>query len=328
MPTQRFARSFPCRYFASKDLQRALIEQVCDADVVHVHGIWNQTSSGAMGAAVRADVPFVISPRGMLQPSALRRRALIKRFAWRLRECRRCQRAMAVHATSEVEGVALRRLLQQANVVVIPNGVDLDGLQGVPGAFKSGHGLRRDDQIVLFLGRVHRIKRLDLLADAFQRVANEEGRAILVIAGSEEDPLSPATEGTLRGLGHRVIRLGHVGQRLRADLLADAALLVSCSDSESFGLGVAEALGAGVPVVATRTTPWEVLERRQLGLWVEQTPESIGSAVLELLRDPEVCSSMSQRARVFARDALSWQAAARAMISCYKAALPKRAEAP
>jgi glycosyltransferase involved in cell wall biosynthesis len=104
-------------------------------------------------------------------------------------------------------------------------------------------------------------------------------------------------------------------------LLADADALVMCSDSESFGMSVVEALAAGVPVVVTRTCPWEEVQSAGCGFWVRQDAEAIAFALEELLRDPPAARSMGQRGRVLARARYSWDVIARDMVEAYRNAL-------
>jgi glycosyltransferase involved in cell wall biosynthesis len=97
--------------------------------------------------------------------------------------------------------------------------------------------------------------------------------------------------------------------------------MVQCSDSESFGIAVAESLAAGVPAIATRTCPWRELESRQCGFWVEQTGPAIAAAIRALADDPARRAAMGERAARFAREAFGWDAIATTMHALYAGAV-------
>jgi glycosyltransferase involved in cell wall biosynthesis len=107
-------------------------------------------------------------------------------------------------------------------------------------------------------------------------------------------------------------------------LIKDADVMVQCSDSESFGMAVVESLASGVPVVATRTCPWSVLEDRECGFWVEQSAPAIVAALRTLAEDPVRRARMGERASTFAREHYSWDAAAHLMAAEYTRVLRER----
>ena len=318
VPVRRFARTAPKRFFASRTLAAALRADGAGYGLWHVHGVWNATASLAMREARRLGVPVVLSPRGMLERSALRKSRVRKQLTWHLRERKRLSSARLLHATSPDEQRTIARVLPGVPSVVIPNGVDVEALQADPGHFRTRYDLEPDDALVVFLGRQHRIKRLDLLARAFAIVRAQHPKARLVLAGPPEESPNPATAAALSAVASQTIATGAVDATTRAALLADAAVLVSCSDSESFGMSVAEALAAGVPVVATRTTPWAALEEQRCGAWVPQQVEPIAAAIAHLLDDPARRRAMGTRGRRWVQSTFSWDAVAQRMTAAYK----------
>ncbi|HVB36966.1 MAG TPA: glycosyltransferase [Vicinamibacterales bacterium] len=300
----------PSWYFNAA-IASALDEGLAWCDVCHVHGLWNVPEWIAVRHAARARVPYVISPRGMLEPEAMVRGRLRKRVAWHLIERRGLQRAALLHATSERESATLRALDLGVEVAVVPNGVDADSAAlAVPGTFRRYAGLSGQDPLIVFLGRLHPIKRLDLLADAFLRLRASRPDARLIIAGRDEGGYRRTIEPRLAAAGAAVRWMGEVDTAGKWDLLADAAVLVCCSDSESFGMSVAEAMAAGVPVVVTDTCPWPQVETWGCGRWVAQTPAALAGAVLDVLAHPDAAREMGARGQALARRCFAWDAVA------------------
>ena len=107
-------------------------------------------------------------------------------------------------------------------------------------------------------------------------------------------------------------------------LLADADALVMCSDSESFGMSVVEAMAAGVPVVVTQTCPWGEVETARAGFWVPQDAEAVAEGLREVLGHPAKAREMGARGHALVRSRHAWDAVAEAMAEHYRAAVSGR----
>jgi glycosyltransferase involved in cell wall biosynthesis len=316
VPVRYVERAFPRRFFGAR-IRGPLTDALARADVCHIHGVWNVPEWWASYLARAAGVPYVVSPRGMLQPQAMRDGRWRKAAAFALLERRNLEGAALLHATSDQEAGAIRALDLGVPIAVVPNGVDLDDAREASRGYRTRLGIPADAFIVLFLGRMHRIKRLDLLADAFAEVRATHPTVHLVVAGPDEHGLVPDLLRRFAGDADHVHAPGAVHGADKWALLKDADVMVQCSDSESFGLAVVESLAAGVPVIATRTCPWSEIGTRGCGLWVEQTAPAIAAAIRTLADDPVRRARMGERAAAFARDQYSWDTIAPQMARLY-----------
>ena len=308
VPVRYFARTWPAAPIGSRALGVALCQEITHYDVVHLHGLWNRVVWTAARAAQKAGVPYVLSPRGMLEPAARAHRAWRKRAAWALLESRVVTGASLFHATSEAEHDTLRALGTDVPIVVIPNGVEI--LPLLP-------DIAPRQPLVLFVGRIHPMKRLDLLIDAFAAIHERRPEARLVIAGPDEAGLTPALTARAGRHGDAITWAGAVDDAERRRLLAEASLLVMCSNAESFGMSVLEAMADAVPVVVTQTCPWSDVERHRAGLWVEQSVEAIGEGIERVLGDPSEARAMGRRGRALAESSYGWDAVAAAFADRY-----------
>jgi len=298
-------------------LADAVAREAKRADLVHVHGLWNLTAWAGVRAARAAGVPYVISPRGMLQPDAMARHHAAKIIAYHTVEARNLRGAAMLHATSEPEARALHAI--GPRVAVVANGVAPVpvGTDQVARA-RQRFDLPRDVDLVLFLGRLHPIKRLDLLADAFTRLRTSGRRACLVIAGPDENGYRRWVEPLFASVKSDVRWAGAVDGDDKWALLRASLALVQCSDSESFGLSVAEALAAGVPVVVTERGAWHEVGSVGGGLVVSHDAQAIAGALDRLLGDPLSAQAMGERGRAWAARTFGWDAIGRAMMSEYE----------
>jgi glycosyltransferase involved in cell wall biosynthesis len=312
-----FPLASPAVGWRANGLAHAVAREAKHADLIHVHGLWNMTAWAGVRAARTAGVPYVISPRGMLQPDAMARHHAAKVVAYHAVEKRNLQGAALLHATSDAEARALGpvgpRVAQIANGVA-PLPVTSDQVARARRQFN----LPADVDLVLFLGRLHPIKRLDLLADAFTRLRRIGRRACLVIAGPDEGGHRRRIEPLFAGVADDVRWTGAVDGDDKWALIAASRALVQCSDSESFGLSVAEALAAGVPVVVTDRGAWHEVATVGGGHVVPHDAEAIAAALDQILSDPQAARAMGERGRAWAARTFGWEAIGRAMLREYE----------
>lgn len=292
-------RTFRCRprnpLFLSFGLLMALPRLVREAERVCIHGCWTFPVWWAARCARKARVPYVVIPHGSLDPVRRAHGRLRKALAWRLFDRRTLRGADLLHATSEREAQWLREALGAAcpPIRVVPLGVDGATLDGVPPQPRTN--------VFLFLGRLHPLKGLDLLAEAWDKAGLWPAWELHVVG-----PKDGATLPTLPGL--RVLPPCHGADKARA--LRSATCLVLPTRSENFGLVVAEALWCRTPVICTQGAPWP-----ELGdFWVETSTEALADA----LRRMAALTPKAREARFAplfdaARKRFSWRTCAAAL---------------
>jgi glycosyltransferase involved in cell wall biosynthesis len=312
-----FPLAWPSFGWRAVGLAEAVARAARDADLIHVHGLWNLTAWAGVGAAQASSVPYVLSPRGMLQPDAMAHHHALKAVAYRAVEREHLRGAALLHATSEAEARALAAA--GPRVVLVGNGVtSMEVTADAIARVRQRFDLPADVDVVTFLGRLHPIKRLDLLAAAFARVRSSGRRACLVIAGPDETGQRCRLEPSLRDVADDVRWTGAVDGEDKWSLLHASRALVQCSDSESFGLSVAEALAAGVPVVVTERGAWDAIAAVGCGYVVDHDADAIAGALERLLADPAEARAMGLRGRAWAQRTFGWEAIGRAMLREYE----------
>jgi glycosyltransferase involved in cell wall biosynthesis len=322
VPVRYFPLAWPQRYWRANGLRAALRTAADTADLIHIHGLWNMTSWAGVASARAARKPYVISPRGMLRPEARRRHREMKSLAYWGIERANLEAAALLHATSDLEKCDLTPY--GPPVTVIPNGITPShATQDAIDRLRARAGIDESNAVVTFLGRLHPIKRLDLLAEAFAIVHRANPSARLVIAGPDEGGYRDRVEQLFAPVSTSTRWLGAVDSDDIAALFASSHVLVQCSDSESFGMSVAEALAAGVPVVVTTSSGWSIVETVGCGYSVPQQATAIADGVLRVLHDGEA-QVLRRRARDWARHTFAWDAVARAMRDAYQQAVVRR----
>lgn len=311
----RFRRSRPRTVFFSREMWRGLGPLVQQADVVHVHSSWTFPVWWGCFEALAADRPLVMSPHGSLDPVRLAHSAWKKRLAGTF-DRRFLRRASAIHATSETERQWIQRYVGGSQrIEVIPIGVDLP-------PFALGAKPESRIRTVLSLGRLHLLKGLDILLEAWHRAMHDQPTATawrLLVAGPDEQATRKRLEEQARTLGlANVTFAGPLFGDAKARALADADLFVLPSRSENFGIVVAEALAMGIPVVTTTATPWAEINGR-CGWCVEPAAKPMAHALAAAmtLSDAER-AALGARGRRLVEENYTWATVGKAMERLYE----------
>ena len=283
--------------------------------VVHDHGVWLPANRVAALTARAAGRPLVLSPKGMLSEWALGAKRVKKAVAWRLYQRRTIEAADVFQATAHAEAEDVRRLGFQQPIAVIPHGVHVPSGDEGEGSDQQSASTRT----ALFLSRIHPKKGLPDLIAAWADVQPEGWR--LVIAGPDEGGHRAEVERQVQaaGLGGVVSFAGPVADEEKWDAYRAADLFVLPTHSENFGIVVAEALAAGLPVLTTRGAPWEALVTHRCGWWVETGAGPIAQALRDATATPpETLRAMGARGRAYVEAHLSWDRAAAEHLALYR----------
>lgn len=217
--------------------------------------------------------------------------------------------AIAVSESTKHDLVA--RGLRADRIEVIPNGIALD-------FFRPG-GRRRERPTLLFLGRLKKYKRVDLVLEAVARLA-VEGIDVELLVGGDGDQAEPLRAVARRlGVNERVDFLGFVGEEHKRDLLREAWVHVLTSPKEGWGISNLEAAACGTPSVASDAPGLrESVVAGRTGLLVPHGDvAALTQALRTLLTDAPLRERMSREARRFA-EGFSWDASAAAVEACLR----------
>jgi glycosyltransferase involved in cell wall biosynthesis len=163
--------------------------------------------------------------------------------------------------------------------------------------------------MILYLGRLHPGKGLELLIPAFASIAGEVPRAVLVIAGPDSGGFRARVEQMVRdgGITDRVVFTGLLQGDDRAAALNEADLLALPSYHENFGMVVGEALAAGTPVLVSNQVNLHAdVAAAGVGVVVPTEVPAVANALRRWLLDDTLRRAAAERAAPFARDRFNW----------------------
>lgn len=282
-------------------------------DIIHTHEFRTAENLLIAPVAVKHGIPMVLSPHGTLTLAT--GRGAIK-AAWdRWLSPRAAPHIAAVIALTDTEAGETRAAWASfaANtppIHVIPNGVEPDEFAQLP---------PRDDPTptILYMGRLHPRKGVDLLLRAFLQANLPDTR--LVIAGPD-DGLLP----TLKQIAQndpRVQFTGYLDAQARLHALANADVFVLPARGEGMSIAALEALAAGVPVILSPECGLNDVEAAGAGVIVPPEIEYVSYAISRIFSDSEQLQNMSKNARLLVRSRYTWDQVASELVRVYRRVL-------
>ena len=308
-----FRVHWPRRLRTSIGMALSLYPLVRSADVVHVHYVHAWSSFVAALYSRMLGRPYVLQPHGGLEPyhmaKSTRVKVLFELLSGTLRH------ASALVVATEMEA---------AHITSVPRSRQLLVPLGAPSPIsrQSVRSHVKGDPRVLFVGRLAPKKRADVLLRAWPHVHDQ-------IAMAQLDVVGPDTDGLLDGykmlvaelkLGASVTFWGQLLGEDKSDAFAKATVFALPSENESFGIAVAEALSAGLPVVISKhvAIAEEVAAAGAGVVMPNLEPEDWAQALVDLLQDDAALAAMSLAAKRLASERYSWEQAGRRLVGLYR----------
>ncbi len=210
---------------------------------------------------------------------------------------------------------------------MVPNGIDWERYRTLPprGALRTRWGLH-DEPVVLFLGRLHFKKGLDLLIPAFDALRRELPDAQLVIAGPENDDYGAKVRGWVRerGLDQAVHFVGMLTGDDVVQAYVDADVFALPSYTENFGMTVAEAMACGLPVVISdQVNIHAEVAHAGAGVVTRCDAAEVANALHTLLGDVERRRTMGQAGRRLVQQRYTWPLVVEALTREYEAVIER-----
>ncbi len=283
-------------------------------EIVHCHELRTVENLLVTPVAQRLSVPTVVSPHGTLPYHT--GRSLVKQLWDRMLGARLLPRFHGVVALTAQEAEDAHRVwracgleLPEDAVFTVPNGVHLADFADLPSPepFRVRWGLGRGP-VVLFLGRLHARKGVQLLIPAFAAATRSLPSAQLLIVGPDEGMRATLeTSARAEGVAERVHFTGLLTGKDKLAALAAADVFVLPAVGEGFSMAALEALASGVPVVLTPGCHFPEVAEAGAGVVVPREVGALAAALATLLRNPAQRMAMSKAARALVAERYTWE---------------------
>jgi glycosyltransferase involved in cell wall biosynthesis len=273
------------RYLLYPGLIRALKDHIQDFDIVHLHGTRNFQNIVAAHYANKYGIPYVVQPHGSL-PLHLGKQNL-KRLYDVVWGDKILQNADGIIALTSLEAEQIVKSgVEEDRVHIIANGLDLSQYKNTPprGEFRALYNIPSDTYVILFLGRLHPIKGLDLLIRAFEIISRKIDNCVLVVAGPDDGSLSELKAlAEELNLCEKVLFTGPLYNKDKFAVYSDSDIYVLPSYYETFPITVLEAWAFKKPVIVTENCGIKDLVEGS-GLVVQPNPYDLAVALQKYLQ--------------------------------------------
>jgi glycosyltransferase involved in cell wall biosynthesis len=311
------------RYKFSTGLLQWLWQHGTDYDIAHIHALFSPISTMAATLLRQRGMPYLLRPLGTLDPADLQKKKHLKQLYAALLERPNLAGAAAIHFTSEQEAKISERFGTKTPGIVLPLGVSPLTNLGNPVDVHEHFALPSDRPLLLFMSRLDPKKGLDLLIPALEHL---QGQGVLfhaVLCGA--NPQDRQYEASIyqriaaSPIQSQVTLTGFVSGDLKTALLQAADVFVLPSYYENFGIAVAEAMLAGLPVVISdQVHIWHEIVASESG-WVcpcEVAP--LRDRLQAALTDWKEAKRRGENAQAFASNHFSWDAIAQQALHIYQ----------
>jgi len=280
-------------------------------DCIHLHGYRNLYNIIIHHYARKYGVPYILQARGSL-PRIITKRRL--KWVYDIFVGYRLLRdASKVIALTQTEAQQYRDMgVPEEKIAIIPNGIDLSEYTNLPPkrSFRKKFYVDDDKKIVLYLGRIHKIKGLDILVRAYAYVVNKLGvnNVLLVIAGADDGYLGELEEllSQLR-MTNNVLLTGPLYGKDKLEAYVDADVFVLPSWYDTFPNVVLEAYACSKPVIASNVGSISdiVLHGKTGLLFKPGNVQELAEAIVHMLAHLEEARDMGHRARKLVEEKFS-----------------------
>lgn len=276
-----------------------------DADIIHLHGIWNFASFAVLLRVLCKPIKLVISPRGMLDKWIINKGRIKKKIYWNLLEKRLFARTNVVHALNNSECDSIKSLLPQVKVEIFPNGI-----QKLPKL-----GVASNSKKLIFISRIDPKKGVKELVEAWQAIEDHKGWVLEIYGWGDKDYIDSIKNSVIKS--ETISLLGSVYGEDKEKVLRSANAFILPSYSEGLPMAILEAWSYGLPVLMTH----------ECNLPIGFTDNSAIEIKIDTLEDDLSClfEMTDESLKVIGKSAINlvsqrylWSSIAARMISMYR----------
>jgi glycosyltransferase involved in cell wall biosynthesis len=308
-----------CLFIPSPAMSKWLDKNIKNYDVIHLNGARSYQNNIIRKYARKNNVPYVMQAHGSIMRIVERKQ--IKQlydWVWGYKVYKDASKFIAL-SQSEVESHK-KMGINERDVAILPNGIDLDDYKDLPprGEFRKKHGIKDSEKVVLYLGRLHKSKDIELLVDSFSSLSKKVPDARLLLVGPDERHKQEIVNCIERfGIQEKSLFTGAVFGRDKLRAFIDADVFVTPT-FYGFPITFAEACACGIPIVTT--SKGDVLEwiDGNAGYVTEPSGDAVFHAVLKILSDESVAKKFSDNARSMAYERFNWEKIVRELDILYE----------
>jgi glycosyltransferase involved in cell wall biosynthesis len=284
-------------------------KEIKDFDVIHIHEYRTMLAIVVHHYAEKYGVPYILQARGSI-PRFKTKKKLKKLFDifFGYKILKNASKLIFTTKKELEKGEEVFNM-NSDRIEIVPNGIDLSEYDNLPekGGFRRKYSIRDDEKIILYLGRIHEIKGLDMLVRSFTDLVKELDNVKLIIVGPDDGYASTLKE-MVTGLkiDDKVLFTGPIFEKDKLEAYVDADVFILPSKYESFGNVALEACACGTSVIVTNRCGIAEWINNDVGYVVEYDKEELQDALFKILSDDGLRRRFGEEGRRLVREEFSW----------------------
>lgn len=298
-------------------------KRIKDFDIIHMVEYRTSLNVITYQYAQRYHIPYVLQGHGSI-PRRMTKKGLKSVYdeLWGYKLLKNASKIIAVTPT-EVE--QCRNMgIPDSKIEIVPNGVNLNEFKNLPikGEFKNKYSINSNDKMILFLGRIHPIKGIDMLVKAYAKLLNKINDVKLAIVGPDDGYLLQLRQliSDLKIEG-KIVITGPLYGKDKLEAYVDADLFVLPSLSEGFPISVLESCACGTPVLITNGCGITDIVDHKAGLVISYDENQMINAILLLLSNEQMRERMGEQGKLLIRERFNWNAIVDQLEELYKSCI-------
>lgn len=312
--------AFNHHLFISPSMISTMRRESQNFDILHLHNFRGFQSLVAHHYAKKHGIPYVLQAHGEIPRVA--QKQMLKKLFDLFTGYKILRDASKVIAVTPMEAEQYKSMgISKGKIEIVPNGIDLSEFENLPprGEFRKKWGINDNQKMILNLGRIHKVKGLDLLAEAFAKLSNNLKDVKLVIAGPDDGYL-PTLEKLIKELRieGKVLLTGILYGQEKLKAYVDADVFVNPRADEIFGLVFLEACACGTPVICSTGCGIADIIDGQVGIAVPYDRDQLSSAIQHMLDDDKLRREFGERGKLLVRERFNWEKVAELIEDLYK----------
>ena len=297
-------------------------KEIKDYEIVHIHEHRQTLAIIASHFARKNNIPYIVQAHGSVLPFFQKeglKNLFDKVFGFKI-----LHNAACVFALTEVEKEQYLKMgVDEDKIEIVPLGINLEEYENLPdyGRFRSKFNISDDDKLILFVGRIHEIKGLDLLIDSFNDLIglNENKDIKLAIVGPDDGYLTELEDKIrMYSLEDNVIVTGPLYKEEKQEALVDCDLFVMPSKYESFTTSGLEAMACSKPLVLTKNNHIHDWVDGNCGLACDDDKDSLRSAIEKLLFDEDLSKTYGENGKRLIKERYDWDIINKQILDIYE----------
>lgn len=314
---------WPQKWFNARGLSACIQKCMTSVAICHLHMFWDRPHVLAAHHAKKNNVPYVITPHGLLEPWRMAKKKLKKQIFMQLIGNRLLKDASCLHALCDQEVKSFRIAGYKGPVCVIPNGVNA-------ALVNEGHFPDQEDydkwpqfknkRVLLFMSRLDKEKGLDILLRAWSKIYSKYPDVILAIAGPDNRGYGLIVKKMIQenSLVDSIKLLGPIYGEKKMSLMRVADAFILPSYSEGFSMAILEALAVGLPAIITPGCNFPEAIKNGAAIEAQPNSHSVAESLITLLtKSSGELKGMKKKGQELILENYTWDICVRKMLTVY-----------